>query len=712
MKKIFVVILLVLVTTLSFAKNIFVVYDDSKSMNKDNRSVYANYAMQTLISLLEEDDNLTITKMSDVDNKFRNKLVIDLKKIPEEIKYFREKINPSSNVTPYESVESILDYINKLDISDENNWLIIISDGYFEDGEEIPNIDTIEEKIKSTIKNKKIKPIFLLIGSNEEELNTYEAQKGIDIWKQIFGTGEYPKIYKSVGKKDIVDKMNEIAQLLTNKSAPTEKNYEIVGNKIVFSPLFPLNKVILLDQGNNPENKIGKILVDDKEIKNIKVYSPQKNTKNLNLTGHTIHIDGTDNLLNKGQLVIEFENKVPENIHLYPEVAGKFNVVLFNENNEEIKERFTFIEEGKKVKITGKLENIIDGKPLKYIDGTMVLINYGGEKINLEYNPETNRYETEITILKDRKSIDAIAEYKGYFYYQSDIYVIEGTPKPVIIEEVVEPIVEEIIEPIVEEVIEIPKIYSLDIEKNINTEKLSQEEFKNLKIRIIPRLNDELLDKKDFDDFKINFDSKLDGKIKSENNTWVFIPEIKEVWYGFLKPQGNFILKIKAEKENINLEKEIVIDIEKLSFSEQYLKAILHVIGAFFTLILLYGYYSKKRFNKKARILKKEYTDEISKPDISRELKASIGNKITPFKDYEMIIDGIKFIANGNSLRLYGENLGKAISMARVKKLYVNGDIITKEDLAEKHIYTLFVGNSIKIVYDDDLIKEYIYQKY
>lgn len=80
MKKIFVVILLVLVTTLSFAKNIFVVYDDSKSMNKDNRSVYANYAMQTLISLLEEDDNLTITKMSDVDNKFRNKLVIDLKK--------------------------------------------------------------------------------------------------------------------------------------------------------------------------------------------------------------------------------------------------------------------------------------------------------------------------------------------------------------------------------------------------------------------------------------------------------------------------------------------------------------------------------------------------------------------------------------------------------------------------------------------------------
>ena len=70
---------------------------------------------------------------------------------------------------------------------------------------------------------------------------------------------------------------------------------------------------------------------------------------------------------------------------------------------------------------------------MKYIDGTLVLINYGGEKIQLKYNPETKQYETKLTILKDRKSIDAIAEYKGYFYYQSDIYVIEGTPKKEVI---------------------------------------------------------------------------------------------------------------------------------------------------------------------------------------------------------------------------------------------------------------------------------------
>lgn len=262
MKKILVILFLACLTTISFSKNIFVVYDDSKSMNKDNRSVYANYAMQTLISLLEPEDNLVITKMSDVDNQFRNKLVIDLKDIPTEIEYFREKINPKSNVTPYKSVESMIDYIGKMDIENDTNWLIVISDGYFEDGKDIPDLENISEKIKTVVNNKKIKPIFLLIGSNENELNTYESQKGIEIWKEIFGRGEYPKIYKSIGKKDIVDKMNEIAQLLTNKSTPTEKNYKIEGNKIVFSPLFPLNKIILLDQDGGRENKISKITVE------------------------------------------------------------------------------------------------------------------------------------------------------------------------------------------------------------------------------------------------------------------------------------------------------------------------------------------------------------------------------------------------------------------------------------------------------------------
>lgn len=705
MKKILVILFLAYLTTISFSKNIFVVYDDSKSMNKDNRSVYANYAMQTLISLLEPEDNLVITKMSDVDNQFRNKLVIDLKDIPTEIEYFREKINPKSNVTPYKSVESMIDYIGKMDIENDTNWLIVISDGYFEDGKDIPDLENIREKIKIVVNNKKIKPIFLLIGSNENELNTYESQKGIEIWKEIFGRGEYPKIYKSIGKKDIVDKMNEIAQLLTNKSTPTEKNYKIEGNKIVFSPLFPLNKIILLDQDGGRENKISKITVGDNELENVKIYSPKKSVKNLNLSGNIIHIDSQNNdLLNKGQLIIEFKDKVPENIQLYPEVAGRFIVTLYDEEGNEIKDRFNSIEEGTEVKVVGKIENIKTKEPLEYIDGTIVVINYGGEKIQLNYNEKTHNYEAKLVVLKDKKSIDAIAEYEGYFYYQSDIYIIEGTPK----KEVILPPKPVVIEP---PKVEIPKVYTLHIEKNLKEEELSQEEIKNLNIEIVLKLNDEYLTDEDFETFDIDFDSELDGKLEEKNNRWIFTPEVYKGKYGYKKPQGEFEIEVKIDRDKLELEDKIIVKIEKLSFIENYGRLIGQIIGVIIIIIIIYGYISKKRFENKAKIVMKEYREDFAKPDSYKKLKASVGNNLTPFVPHSMNIDGIIFTANGRSLALSGDNLAKKFGISRVKKIYINGDLVEKEEIGKRAKYSLYNESSIKVIYDDKLTREYIYQK-
>lgn len=707
MKKIFMILLMAFFTTISFSKNIFVVYDDSKSMNKDDRSVYANYAMQTLISLLETEDNLVITKMSDVDNQFRSKLVIDLKNIPDEIEYFREKINPKSNVTPYKAVESMVDYIEKLDIENDINWLIVISDGYFEDGKDIPELEKISEKIKKVVNSKNIKPIFLLIGSNEKELNTYENQKGIEIWKEIFGSGEYPKIYKSIGKKDIVAKMNEIAQLLTNKSTPTEKNYKIDGNKIVFSPLFPLNKIILLDQEGGKENKIEKITVGDTELENVKIYSPKKSVKNLNLSGHIIHIDSKNNdLLNKGQLIIEFKDKVPENIQLYPEVAGRFVVTLYDEEGKEIKDRFNSIEEGTEVKVVGKIENTKTKEPLEYIDGTIVVINYGGEKIQLNYNEKTHNYEANLVVLKEKKSIDAIAEYEGYFYYQSDIYIIEGTPKKeVVLPPKPEPV---IVEP---PKVEIPKIYTLHIEKNLVEEELSQGAIKDLRIEVILKLNDEYLTAEDFKTFDIDFDSDLDGNLEKKDNKWIFTPKVYEGKYGYKKSQGEFDIEVKVAREELELEDKITIKIEKLSFIENYGLLIVQIIIAIVILILIYGYIIKKRFENKAKIVMKEYREDFSKPDSYKKLKASLGNNLTPFKAQNMNVDGIIFTANGRSLALSGENLAKKFGISRVKKIYINGDLIEKEEIRKKAKYSLYNESSIKVIYDDKLTREYIYQK-
>lgn len=283
-----------LFTFTCFSKNIYVVYDDSKSMKKDNRSIYANYAMQTLISLLEKDDNLVITKMSDLENDFRNKLVIDLKNIPKELDFFREKIVPKSNFTPYKSVSSVVEYMRNNAKKEDINWLIMITDGAFEDGKPIPELERVKESVSSLVEEQDVRPIFLLIGSNMKELEKYEKQSGIEIWKEIYGTGEYPKVYKSVGQHDIIEKMEEIAQLLTNKSLKKEeKNYETYGNEIKFNSLFPLKKVIILNQKNKDGklHKIENISIAGKEKELVEIYTPKKSTKNIDLFANVIHLN-------------------------------------------------------------------------------------------------------------------------------------------------------------------------------------------------------------------------------------------------------------------------------------------------------------------------------------------------------------------------------------------------------------------------------------
>ncbi|MGL4673090.1 hypothetical protein [Cetobacterium sp.] len=280
-----------------YSKNIYVVYDDSLSMKKENRDVYANYAIQTLSSLLSEKDNLTITRMSDTKDDFRNKTIVNLKDIKNELKYFEKNLIAKSQVTPYRSIETIVDYIERTSSKDEQNWLMVITDGEFEDGKAIPNIENIKNSISKSVQNSNLKPIFLLIGSNQNELEKYEKQKGIEIWKEIFGEGEFPKIFKASNQKDIIVRMREIAQLLTSKSSKTLENiYVIENNRLEFNSLFPLSKIIFLDQteGKDELNSLEKIYVDGKEIPIDKQYKPYKNQSKILLSANVVHIEGNN----------------------------------------------------------------------------------------------------------------------------------------------------------------------------------------------------------------------------------------------------------------------------------------------------------------------------------------------------------------------------------------------------------------------------------
>ena len=712
MKRILCIFLLFFEIVLS--KNIYVVYDDSLSMKKESRDIYANYALQTLASLLSEDDNLTITRMSDIKEDFRNKTIVNLKDINSELKYFEKNLVAKSQVTPYRSIETIVDYMDKTSSKDESNWLIIITDGEFEDGKPISNIENVKNAISKSVQKINLKPIFLLIGSNQKELEKYETQEGIRVWKEIFGEGEFPKIFKASNQKDIITKMREIAQLLTSKSSKSlDDIYSVNNNKLEFNSLFPLSKIIFLDQAEGEEklNTLEKIYIDGKEINIDKQYKPLKNERKILLAANVIHIEGNNN-----KIILEFKENVTKNIKVLPEVSAKFKVSLLDEEGKELKNGLLEIPSEEKFNVTAKLLKGDSNELLDYVDGTEVILNYGNKKIPLKYNKEKNVYEGVLEIEKGRKSIDGTAEFPGYFYYQSDIYIIEGTsPKPKVIKKIEEPKPE----PPKPEPPK-PYIMSVDIFSEIN-DFLTQEDLVKKQFYIIPKINGNNLSEEDISKIEIKLKSDISGKLSEKKYIdlvnsygWEYTPDLYSGVLNFKNPQGEKKVEVTLENKEKNkiFKDQRVLVLEKINFWSAFGNLILKGILLLTGLILVIGYIKKNRFKKEEKIIIEEIQDNFKKPIIRKVLKSTFLNIITPYKDDECNIDGFIFVANKGFVGITAESFAKLFNRSSVNKVYINGDYIDKDELktGKKEIYRLYNEDNIEFVFDNSGRKKYIYK--
>ena len=117
----------------SAKKIISVVYDDSGSMYDANSSwSAANYAMQAFAALLNEEDEMYITYMSDVGYEAEGAVDIDLSDVDSAVKWIREgeKVGHSGG-TPMRSVQIAMDKLKSIQEDDPNTqfWLVILTDG-------------------------------------------------------------------------------------------------------------------------------------------------------------------------------------------------------------------------------------------------------------------------------------------------------------------------------------------------------------------------------------------------------------------------------------------------------------------------------------------------------------------------------------------------------------------------------------------------------
>jgi len=227
--------------SLYIRKIVSVVYDDSGSMSGGNidRWSYASYAMQTFAGLMNTDDRLFVTYMSDAirnpDNATRELDVTnpEIQKTVDAIRAHAEVDN-----TPYYAIN--LAYKALLQVQDDNvntqYWLVVLTDGEFGVSEAEMNRD-MENYVNTTMPNgSNPKITFLAMGDNITAPTENTA-------KDIY-------VYKAKKSADIVDTMAEMADRISGRCRLGDEVKREGNNALKFTTQVPLLNIAVLCQNS------------------------------------------------------------------------------------------------------------------------------------------------------------------------------------------------------------------------------------------------------------------------------------------------------------------------------------------------------------------------------------------------------------------------------------------------------------------------------
>ncbi len=193
-------------------KIVSVVYDDSGSMKSDSNWVYASYAMQAFAALMNENDRLFITYMSETnDNPNYDPPSVDLSNEGIQASVDRIRTHFAESWTPYAAVEAAFSKLCSIQDESPNTeyWLVILTDGQFQD---LNRANLSEDFLTRSLSGYAAtvmpngstpKITYLAIGSGATFPDDRNSQ------------GIY--VYKSSGTNDLVHVMSEMANRISGR---------------------------------------------------------------------------------------------------------------------------------------------------------------------------------------------------------------------------------------------------------------------------------------------------------------------------------------------------------------------------------------------------------------------------------------------------------------------------------------------------------------
>jgi hypothetical protein len=233
-----------LAQTLSIKKIVSVVFDDSSSMNDVTMKwSYANYAMQAFCGLLNKEDELYITYMSDYVNSKPFDMTKDIQSNVDSIRRHFQ-----GDGTPIESVDTAINRLMSVPESNPNTqyWLVIITDGQFgiygSGGQQTGTVNStvLETKISDFVSSKmpngsNPQVSYFAIGSDAAKLKE-------DTRNGIFS-------YSATGADEIVDVMSRIADKISGRiRIPADKMTIADDKTIQITSDLPMLNIAVLSQ--------------------------------------------------------------------------------------------------------------------------------------------------------------------------------------------------------------------------------------------------------------------------------------------------------------------------------------------------------------------------------------------------------------------------------------------------------------------------------
>ncbi|MBX0353956.1 vWA domain-containing protein [Bacillus toyonensis] len=638
------------------------VYDDSGSMRNNDRWKYANYALQSLVALLDEKDTFSYVPMSKPNNPLNISLMKDKRQTEiEGIGAWKTYLN-----TPFSAVETAMQSIKKeADIDGKREfWLIVLTDGAFNDlekdkvgGKEQITKQLTDFKKEMDVKKVSLHPILITmeedLGQQEkEQLNTFK-----EIWKKEINGVTMP----SSGEDGIVKSVNQVAALVANRdpfsSVESIVKTKVVGKKVEITTPFPLKRMTLVRQSPSLSNyQVTQISKPLQLQSSFSIHAPGE----AKLFGNIVHIS-TENqeVIKPGTYTIEVDRDIEkEGLQVLVEPALNYTVSTYDKddnsqkNVEEMYEGVTAVIEAKPTELPiqsfyFQAEVEIDGKqyPMKWNDKRHVFY-----------------YETKIGKGLVRGKVHM--NIKG-FYRQTKEFKIETTEKP--------------------------KLSLQTVTKDYEEKVTNLENSKPFILQ--PKLDGKLMTegavKKLLKSTGVTSKQSINYEIKQRGNQiYVYPRPYYSDTFNFTDTGTVEATIVIQDAKLQEVKKQISLHIQSAPFYEKYALIFKFVIPITLLLlvvgIIVLGWIVRPRFHRKA-LLYYEWDQEVAKDWLYQSEPELLRNKWwkhyfgIPFRAERKTVQSVTFIAKKGSKSVFVAKESQVVGMI------IDGMFITEEEVGMEH---------------------------